>query len=164
MKPLAKGLLLAAIQLALVLGISGKFLYDRATRPRVWVRAGPFDPNLPIRGRYVRLQLLVPYRGSTPGRGSPGWAYLQPEGNQLVAEPAPDGQGVRVALRKADDETVAATLEPLAFFIPEHIADPSRRAPGEELWVEATLPKKGLPRPIRLGVKKEGVLTPLELR
>jgi hypothetical protein len=53
--------------------------------------------------------------------------------------------------------------EPVAFFIPEHVSDPSRRPPGEELWVEVSVPAKGPPRPIRLGVKKDGVLTPLEL-
>ena len=50
----------------------------------------------------------------------------------------------------------------LAFFIPEHVPDPSRRQPGEELWAELTLPRAGPPRPIRLGVKKNGVLTPLQ--
>ena len=53
--------------------------------------------------------------------------------------------------------------EPLAYFIPEHVADPSRLAANEELWVEVTLPKKGPLRPIRLGVKRGGVLTPLQL-
>ena len=52
--------------------------------------------------------------------------------------------------------------ERIAFFIPEHAPDPSRRPPGEELWAEVTLPKKGPPRPIRLGVMKNGVLTPLQ--
>ena len=50
----------------------------------------------------------------------------------------------------------------VAFFIPEHAEDPSRRAPGEELWAEVTIPRRGAPRPIRLGVKKsDGTLTPL---
>jgi hypothetical protein len=53
--------------------------------------------------------------------------------------------------------------EPLVYFIPEHAPDPSRRAADEELWVEVTLPKKGPLRPIRLGVKKGGVLTPLPI-
>jgi hypothetical protein len=52
----------------------------------------------------------------------------------------------------------------VAFFIPEHIPDPSRRTQGEELWVEVTIPKTGPPRPIRLGVKKgDGPIVPLEL-
>ncbi|MCZ6514734.1 MAG: hypothetical protein O6850_02600 [Acidobacteria bacterium] len=32
-----------------------------------------------------------------------------------------------------------------------------------QLWAEVTLPRQGPPRPIRLGVKKEGLLTPLDL-
>ena len=62
------------------------------------------------------------------------------------------------------DPPVATLSEPIAYFIPEHVDDPSRRPPGEELWVEVTVPPKGPPRPIRLGVKKDGVLTPLDLR
>jgi hypothetical protein len=52
--------------------------------------------------------------------------------------------------------------EPVAFFIPEHATDPSRRRNEEELWVEVTVPRRGPPRPIRLGLKKGDVLTPLE--
>jgi hypothetical protein len=41
----------------------------------------------------------------------------------------------------------------------------SRRQEGEELWVEVTIPKKGPPRPIRLGVKKgDGAIIPLALK
>jgi hypothetical protein len=58
---------------------------------------------------------------------------------------------------------VVELREPLAFFIPEGVPDPGRRAPGEELWVEVTLPKKGPLRPIRLGVKREGRLEVLNL-
>jgi hypothetical protein len=46
----------------------------------------------------------------------------------------------------------------------EHIPDPSRLQ-GEELWAEVTIPKKGLPRPIRLGVKKgTDPIIPLDLK
>jgi hypothetical protein len=62
-----------------------------------------------------------------------------------------------------DGEPVAILDSPLAYLIPEHVADPSRRPSGEELWVEVTLPRKGPPRPIRLGVKKDGTLAPLDL-
>ena len=57
-----KGLVLAALECALVLSLSGKLFYDRSTRPRVWVRALQWDPNLPIRGRYLALR-LAPERG-----------------------------------------------------------------------------------------------------
>jgi hypothetical protein len=66
-------------------------------------------------------------------------------------------------LSTRDGRRIATLDQPLAFFIPEHVPDPSVRAPGEELWVEVTLPKQGAPRPIRLAVKKGGVLTPLDL-
>jgi hypothetical protein len=54
--------------------------------------------------------------------------------------------------------------DPVAFFIPEHVPDPSLRSPGEELWVEVSVPPQGLPRPLRLALKKDGALTPLDLR
>ncbi len=52
----------------------------------------------------------------------------------------------------------------VAYFLPNGAADPSIRPVGEELWVEVSVPKTGAPRPIRLAVKKDGRLTPLELR
>src|SRR4029434_97727 len=63
MTPLIKGLVLAAVHVGLVAALGAKLLYDRATRPRVWTLAAPYDPNLPIRGRYVSLQLVVEPRG-----------------------------------------------------------------------------------------------------
>jgi hypothetical protein len=57
-----KALLLGIFQCLLVLSLSGKLLYDRETRPRVWVKTRPWDPSLPIRGRYLSLQ-LVPQAG-----------------------------------------------------------------------------------------------------
>ena len=125
MKPFVRGLAIAAIHVALVSSLGAKLLFDRATRPRVWMVAAPYDPSLPIRGRYVRLRL------------------------------------VRTADRAASPVN---TSEPVAFFIPEHIPDPSRRPAGEELWVEVTVPRSGPPRPIRLAVVKNGVFTPLDIR
>jgi hypothetical protein len=45
-------------------------------------------------------------------------------------------------------------VEPVPFFLPELAQDPTQLAPGEELWVEVTLPKSGPPRAIRLAVKR----------
>jgi len=157
MSRLLKGLLLTLVQLALVLTVAAKYYSDRVSLPRAWALAAPYDPNLPIRGRYVRLQLLVEPR-ATP-LPQPGRATLSAEDGKLVAAFGADGLGVtrlpggRIALS-----------EPVAFFIPEHVADPSRRPPGEELWVEASVPKEGPPRPVRLGVKRDGVIAPLPLR
>ncbi len=167
MKPLYKGLALGMIHLGLVASLGAKMLYDRATRPRVWVRTGPVDPDLPIRGRYLALRLEVPTRGVT---GSSGLSRvsLRLENGHLVAVPAgPHALGNEAFdawLRNVDGIQVVDIREPVAFFIPEHAVDPSRRQQGEEFWVEVTVPKKGPPRPIRLGIKKGGILGPLELR
>ena len=59
MKTIYKGLAVAVIQILIVLSVGGKLLYDRATKPRVWVRTASIDPDLPIRGRYLTLNLEV---------------------------------------------------------------------------------------------------------
>jgi len=157
MTGLAKGIALGVVQVAMVFSLGGKLLIDRATMPRVWVKTAPYDPSLPIRGRYVSLMLLVDARGFEPLPAFPNGAMshgrLRVEDGKLVAVRSPEGEWVR-------GDRLSA---PVAYFIPEHVEDPSRRPPGEELWVEVTVPPKGPPRPIRLGVKKNGVLTPLDL-
>jgi hypothetical protein len=50
---------LLLVQAALVLTIAGKYLVERKVCPRVWVRAAQYDPNLPLRGRYLALRLTV---------------------------------------------------------------------------------------------------------
>jgi hypothetical protein len=57
--PLGKGLLIAALHLVLVSSLAAKYAYDRATRPRVWARTTNYDPDLPVRGRYMSLQLHI---------------------------------------------------------------------------------------------------------
>ncbi len=54
------GIALAIVHVLLVGTLGLKLLADRARLPRAWARTLPFDPNLPIRGRYVRLRLEVP--------------------------------------------------------------------------------------------------------
>ncbi|MBZ5702219.1 MAG: GDYXXLXY domain-containing protein [Acidobacteriia bacterium] len=175
MSPLRKGLLLAAAQLLLVASLGGKFAWDRAHLPRVWVRTAAYDPELPIRGRYLSLRLRVQadrvYGNTHLPDGNQGrfWeqmkdVYLSVENGELVANPAPGPTGLRVTRWKIRDAEVASLQEPVAFFLPEHAADPSRRAAGEELWMEVTVPKKGPPRPIRLGVKRGEKITPLDIQ
>lgn len=244
MKLRTKGLLLAAVHVALVLGLGGKLLVDRATRPRFWLLAAPVDPSLPIRGRYVALSVSVPVPGreialdlrprekwveylrardarpadsgrkvpsllapfavgtrdrSIPQirierRGAEVWGHFEnaPDGTPGLLRRHPAWGPARVhqsvvdladenaerafpepprGLTEADLDAWLESLPPgrvplgdsLAFFIPEHVPDPSLRAAGEELWVEVTLPKKGPLRPIRLAVKKDGKLEPLNL-
>ncbi len=76
-----------------------------------------------------------------------------------------DDEGhLQVRLDSTASGLVAGLAEPVAYFIPEHIPDPSIRPAGEELWAEVTVPKSGPPRPIRLGVRRNGTLTPLDIR
>ena len=160
-----KGLLVAALHVALVASLGGKLLVDRAIRPRVWARAAPVDPGLPIRGRYIQLRIQAVPSSELRSRESQHLPIaLVARDGQLVAERATGSSKLSARVMQRAGEGVAVLDEPLAYFIPEHIVDPSIRAAGEELWVEVTIPRAGAPRPIRLGVKKDGVLTPLDVK
>ena len=170
MNTLTKGLVVGAAQVLLVASIGAKFLYDRVNYPRVWVETAPFDPDMPIRGRYVRIAVLVDARrASKPDDeaqiGGPDMflGRLEVANDRLIAVEDADGRHW-VSNARCGETRCWQLGEPLAYFIPEHVADPSGRPAGETLWVEVTLPSKGAPRPIRLGVKKDGQLTPLEYR
>lgn len=154
-----KGFIVAAVHLAIVMSLAAKYQMDRQNLPHVWARALPFDPNLPIRGRYVRMLLRVENPeisdGLTPVRLS------ATSDGKLTATRNPEGDPALHVRPALEGESVLS--QPVAYFIPEHIPDPSIRQKGEELWVEVTIPRKGPPRPIRLGIRKDGVLRPLEI-
>lgn len=174
MKPLYKGLLLAALQVAIVCTLGAKLLYDRAHRPRVWIKSAIYDPELPIRGKYLALSIEVPAEGFTSsmqsygGTGStevfsPDRCNLVLRGDHLVAVANHDGEfwlnwG---SIRQSGDGLVVIINGETAYFLPEHGSGPLLHGRNEELWIEATIPRKGPPRPLRLGIKKDGVLTPL---
>jgi hypothetical protein len=160
-----KGLIVAAVHVAIVASLGAKLQVDRATRPRVWARAAPVDPNLPIRGRYVRLRVEAdPSTDLGSGGSQIVPVALTVKDARLAVVPDPESKKVYARLAERAGVPVAVLLEPLAYFIPEHATDPSIRGSGEELWVEVTVPRAGAPRPIRLGVKKDGVLTPFEVK
>lgn len=161
------GLLLAMAQVALVSSLGLKLMVDRARLPRAWARTVPYDPSLPIRGRYVRLALEVPLTRAADDSTGVGERVvrLRSAGGRLEAEAVEGAEGRRVQTnRTAGGIRVPVLAEPIAFFIPEHVPDPSPRPTGEELWAEVTIPSTGPPRPIRLGVMRDGRLTPLDLR
>jgi len=168
-----KGVVLAVVQVTIVASLAGKLWYDRATCPRVWALTAPYDPSLPIRGRYVSLQVVVELRDvpspelHAPLQDRPA-VTLAREDDRLVARPNPDAHGYDPsALHVVQSGTrrgigLSVLDQPVAFFIPEHIPDPSVLSRDEELWVEVTIPKKGPPRPIRLGKKTHnGPIVPL---
>jgi hypothetical protein len=164
---LSKGLIVGAAQILLLAGVGAKFLYDRATYPRLWVETAPYDPYLPVRGRYVSIALVVPAArvenadaaGTSPGMFS---ARLEVRDDQLVAVEDPEGKHF-VTIGRCPDRSCLQLATPVAYFIPEHGPDPSRRPEGETLWVEVTLPPTGAPRPLRLGTRRAGdaKVTPL---
>lgn len=156
-----KGLTLALVHVLLVAAVGVKLMIDRARYPSVWVATAPYDPDLPIRGRYVRLLAVVQPVGDFYGRDEtyrPG--RLEVRDGRLAAVPDEDGRLYFINARCGSSECVTLA-EPLAFFIPEDIPDPSVRPRGEQLWVRVTVPPNGAPRPIELGLMKGGRLTPL---
>jgi uncharacterized membrane-anchored protein len=166
---LRKGVAVALVQMLLVLLVGAKLYVDRWRYPQVWVETAPYDPELPLRGRYVRLLAVVGVDTTAADTTSGGmWLYrqrgrLEVRGDRLVA--VPDEQG-RVLFSRGTcrgEECVTLT-EPLAFFIPEDVPDPSIRGRGEDLWVKVTVPPRGAPRPIELGVRSGGDIEPLRLR
>lgn len=144
MTPMRRGMLLLVAQLAIAGLIFGVLASERALHPRVWVRTIPMDPLDPFRGRYVRLWLEATDRRDDP---SDSTAVFSVEEGRLVARSARGRRGERVRLREGG---AVSTDRPVAFFIPEHVPDPSVAAGGEELWVEVSVLPEGLPRPIRI--------------
>jgi len=162
-----KSLLVGLIQVLVVGVLGAKFMIDRATYPRVWVLTQPYDPDLPIRGRYVRIQARVEHDGKAPEAGASlrGAARARLEAVDGRLRAVNDDQGHHwIGGRRCGTESCWVLDEPLAYFIPEHVPDPSVQPGDEQLWVEVTVPPNGAPRPIRLGIKANGVIRPLELR
>jgi hypothetical protein len=190
MKISKTSLVLLAIQLVLVSSIAAKYLYQRLACPRVWTRAAVYDPEMLMRGRYLSLQLRVDGCQSTlpnaeqaifprDKNGVAGGPTFQIQGAQQIQFPATlkvDGNKL-VAIRIPEDDsrprgiTISALPgsscdnmridTPVDFYIAEHAPDPSRVHPGQELWIEVTVPPKGPPRPIQLALKDGGVWRPL---
>jgi uncharacterized membrane-anchored protein len=181
MKLIYKGLILALLHVGILCSLGAKLLYDRAHRPRMWIKTAPVDPNLPIRGRYLSLNIEIPAVGFTTRREFspyrkdkdgkplmdeftvPNQCDIAIRNGQLTAIANQEGEFWGVRIRETNVGMMAVVPTHTAYFLPEHASDPSRLHPGEELWIEATIPRKGPPRPIRLGIKKDGILTPLSV-
>jgi hypothetical protein len=180
----SRAVILLLVQVALVLSIAGKYLYERKTLPRVWVLAGQYDPNLPLRGRYLALQLSVDGCAfprdkdhslggfeSVNSHAPNSWRWnVKPvaQNGKLLALPASDTDRPE----QTDELTVSANRpcnlarlgKTVEYFIPDNAQSPFPLKPHEELWVEVSVPPMGPPRPIQLAIAKEGAFTPLTLR
>jgi hypothetical protein len=170
MNSFIKGVVVAALHLAIVLSLGGKLLYDRAYRPRVWVRTGSVDPDLPIRGRYLTLNLEVQapeFKGFAPNQYALQFVWLGVENGRLIAHPTDRDTGLYISHwggQSRRPETMGPDTyfldQRVAFFLPEHAKTP-RLDRGDELWAEVTVPKKGPPRPIQLAIKHGSQWRPL---
>jgi hypothetical protein len=167
--------LLIAIQCLLVSWIAGKYLYERATCPRVWTRAVHYDPELPTRGRYLELSPEVDacdlVRNEKPGDVGPFGirsfrARVVARHGKLVAEdagdrlPRTDFPAVTVGVNQPCNH--GQVWRATDYFIPETTKSPFPLKPGQELWVEVTVPPSGPPRAIQLALSDNGKWKPLK--
>ena len=188
MKPARISIYLLAVQLVIVSSVAAQYLYQRWKCPRVWARAVEVDPPPPMRGRYVRLQLIVDGCQSTlpsakaaefprdingaavQGRfglraGSLFRANLEVQNNRLVAinaaldETGREGQQVIAVPGTACDQMIL--YQPVPFYVAERTIEPSHLNAGQELWMEVTVPPAGPPRPLQLALKDNGAWKPL---
>jgi hypothetical protein len=190
MKLAKTSIALLVIQLALVSSIAAKYLYQRWSCPRVWTRTVAYDPELVMRGRYLSVQLIVDGCQSTlpsalhaifprniDGTTRPSGfsvtressvqfrANLKVESNKLLAIRIPEAdltsKGVEVTALPNSSCDALRIAEPVDFYIAEHAVDPTPLKPGQELWIEVTIPPQGPPRPIQLALKQDGAWKPL---
>lgn len=181
-----RAIALLIIQCLLVSSIAAKYLYKRATRPRVWVRVAQYDPQLPMRGRYLALQPLVDACSLPPLNHPPNDALphgddtgrrvfrvfvdyrvrLVARDGKLVAEdarnrlPRTDFPWVSPNPRTPCDRTPVS--QSIDYFVPENARSPLPLTPGQELWTEVTVPPSGPPRPIQLALSDNGHWRPLK--
>ncbi len=191
MKPAKASIALMAVQLAIVALVGAQYLYQRCSSPRVWARAVAPEAYAAVSGRYLQLQLVVDGCQSTlpsakaaefprdingaavQGRfelraGSLFRANLRAQGGRLVAinadvdETGRVGQQVMAAPGTPCDQM--RLLRPVPFYIADraiNAINPLQLKPGEELWMEVTVPPAGPPRPLQLALKDGGSWNPI---
>lgn len=176
------GLTLLVVQVLLVLSIGAKYAWERHHCPAVWARAQQWDPNQPIRGRYLAVNVYA--SACDLAMGKPG--------RDFVRKPGPESDYIRnlggswqpieakqwrvvPAVRNGElapkvvDETQPGPTEQLMldagmpceyaklsgasdFFVPEHAKSPFPLQRGQELWVLVTVPPSGPVRPVKLAI------------
>ena len=190
MKLAKTSVVLLVVQLAIVSSIAAKYFYQRWSCPRVWARTVAYDPELPMRGRYLALRLTVDGCESTlpsakaanfprdvngavtPGpysiRGVPPLSFraeLKVKDGKLLAmwiqNEEEQGTGLLVTAPPGAGCEDFRLEDGVNYYIPENAVDPTQLKAGQELWIEVTVPPKGPPRPLQLALKDKGVWKPL---
>jgi uncharacterized membrane-anchored protein len=181
---------LLVFQLLIVSTVAAKYLYQRATCPRVWTRTAAYDPERVMRGRYLSLQLTVDGCSSTlPSAKAaefPRNINGVPSGNRFsIRGPntiwfqakiaVKDNKLTAIRVPESDTSTPTQSVaawpgapcdqmrlsQPVDFYIAEHATDPTRLQHGQELWIEVTVPPRGPPRPLQLALKDNAGWKPL---
>ncbi len=185
---------LLVVQLALVSSLAASYAWQRHSYPRVWTRAYGYDPVLPLRGRYLSLQVAVDGCASTlpsskqalfqrdyagaikPGPYAVGEApqniefraQLQVANNTLQAVYISDeslrSKGQQVIAKPGEPCSQMLLAKPVDFFIANDARSPLPLALGQELWIEVTVPPVGPPRPLQLTINDSKGWKPLNLR
>jgi hypothetical protein len=159
----------------------------------VWARAYGYDPQLPLRGRYLSLQVAVDGCQSTlpssrqalfprdvAGAVKPGpysvksasatqyfTARLLVQNNTLQAVYIQNenqrqlGQVIYAQPGKPCNEMRLS--DPVDYFIADNAPSLLPLKPGQELWLELTIPPVGPPRPIQLALKNGTEWTPISV-
>jgi hypothetical protein len=172
--------LLLVIQLVLVLSVAAQFLLDRETCPRIWIRAKVVDPVTPLRGRYLALEPLID--GCSLLHQKPFYSYpesvrnsttffsqwdvtIHAEHGQLIPQKWQLGEPrytTMVVRYHSNEPCTRMHLSPgIDFYIPDNATQVVNLKHGQELWVEATIPHSGPPRPINLAISDASGFRPL---
>jgi hypothetical protein len=180
MSPAMKGVTVLAVQMALVLSVAAKYGWERKECSQVWARAGQYDPDLPLRGRYLALNLTIDSCG-LPRNEESGSRFDSADGRHVnyswvVTTMVKDGKLVARAWDKVSavptEEVIAAETTPCAqailsdgteFFVSEKAKLPELKK-GQELWALVTVPPQGPPRPVELAVSDARGWRVLQLR
>lgn len=178
-----RGVAVLLVQLLLISTVGTKYAWERYSCPRVWTRATQFDPQMPIRGRYLALQLEIDACGLKNQTAAHSFGWNTPVGRSYPAKEwtvVAAAENGKLMARLAGEysllpkETVvlpegtacqhAKLSQATDFFIPEHARTPFPLPAGQELWVEVTVPPSGPPRPVLLAVSDAKGFRKLDLR
>ena len=164
------GVLVLVIQVLLVLSIGAKYAWERHHCPMVWAKAVQFDPEQPLRGRYLAIGLYASACGLPMGdatssvdhpRISPTdktrwWTVVPAVRNgvltPVVVENTRPGPTQQLWLETGAPCEAARLSGSSDYFIPEHAKSPFPLQKGQQLWALVTVPPSGPVRPVKLAV------------
>ncbi|MES2391354.1 MAG: hypothetical protein V4555_06925 [Acidobacteriota bacterium] len=175
-----KGLIVLAVQLAVVLSVAVKYAWERHACPQVWTRAGQWDPEQPLRGRYLALQLRADgcglprdekhtnhYGVNDQMLANYSWqATTAARDGKLVLVPWDERTAVPTEWVRTEEGVPCERMtlgDSTEFFVSEKATLPVLKK-GQELWALVTVPPQGPPRPVELAVAEGKEFRVLQLR